>query len=80
MDSLVLLQCRQRLEETECCEQSPGVMLHTPDGHLRTLREIEAEVICLAMSRYQGNLTQVSRTLNIGRSTLQRKLDELRLR
>jgi DNA-binding NtrC family response regulator len=70
----------QPVGETDRSEAKPVVMLHSPDGHLRRLREIEREVICMAMSRYRGNLSQTARALNISRSTLQRKLDEHRLR
>ena len=54
-----------------------GVALFTPDGHLRRLDEIEADVIRLAIGRYRGRMTEVARRLGIGRSTLYRKLSEL---
>lgn len=56
--------------------EEPGVLFCTPDGHLRSLRQIEADVICLAMSHHRGNVCRVARDLNIGRSTLYRKLEE----
>jgi DNA-binding NtrC family response regulator len=70
----------QSAEETDRSEDNLGVMLQSPDGHLRRLREIERDIICLAMSRYRGNLSQTARALNISRSTLHRKLAEYRLR
>lgn len=55
----------------------PNVALFTPDGHLRSLEEIEADVIRLAIGHYRGRMTEVARRLGIGRSTLYRKLSEL---
>ncbi|RST30782.1 sigma-54-dependent Fis family transcriptional regulator [Sphingomonas ginkgonis] len=47
------------------------------DGHLRSLEEIEADLIRLAIGHYRGRMTEVARRLGIGRSTLYRKLSEL---
>ncbi|KQM13863.1 sigma-54-dependent transcriptional regulator [Novosphingobium sp. Leaf2] len=58
-------------------QESSGVMLYTPDGHLRPLEDIEADVIRLAIGLYRGRMTEVARRLGIGRSTLYRKLSEL---
>ncbi len=58
-------------------QESSGVMLYTPDGNLRPLDEIEADVIRLAIGLYRGRMTEVARRLGIGRSTLYRKLGEL---
>ncbi|MXO74500.1 response regulator [Altererythrobacter aerius] len=54
-----------------------GVMLYTPDGNLRSLEDIEADVIRLAIGHYRGRMTEVARRLGIGRSTLYRKLGDL---
>ena len=56
---------------------SGGVTLFRPDGNLRPLEEIEADVIRLAIGHYRGRMTEVARRLGIGRSTLYRKLGEL---
>ncbi len=56
-----------------------GVTIFEPDGHLRTLAEIEADIIRLAIGHYRGRMTEVARRLGIGRSTLYRKLEELGL-
>ena len=58
-------------------QQGVGVMLYTPDGNLRPLEEIEADVIRLAIGHYRGRMTEVARRLGIGRSTLYRKLADL---
>ena len=54
-----------------------GINLFRPDGNLRPLEDIEADVIRLAISHYRGRMTEVARRLGIGRSTLYRKLGEL---
>src|SRR5579885_1271995 len=48
-------------------------------GHMRKLEELEAEIIRMAISRYDGHMSEVARRLGIGRSTLYRKLKELGL-
>ena len=53
------------------------VTLFASDGHLRTLEEIEADVIRLAIGHYRGRMTEVARRLGIGRSTLYRKLGDI---
>jgi DNA-binding NtrC family response regulator len=58
-------------------QEGVGVMLYTPDGNLRPLEDIEADVIRLAIGHYRGRMTEVARRLGIGRSTLYRKLAEL---
>jgi hypothetical protein len=59
------------------CPDAYKLMLYTCDGHLRTLRQIEADVIRLAIELYRGRLAEVARRLGIGRSTLYRKMSEL---
>ncbi|MBV9045265.1 MAG: sigma-54-dependent Fis family transcriptional regulator [Alphaproteobacteria bacterium] len=49
------------------------------NGHMRRLEDIESEVIRMAISRYDGHMSEVARRLGIGRSTLYRKLKELGL-
>ena len=53
------------------------VTLYLQDGHLRSLEDIEADIIRLAIGHYRGRMTEVARRLGIGRSTLYRKLGEL---
>ncbi len=54
-----------------------GVTLYLPDGNLRPLDDIEADVIRLAIGHYRGRMSEVARRLGIGRSTLYRKLADL---
>ena len=46
---------------------------------MRPLEEIEAEVIRYAVAHYRGQMSEVARRLQIGRSTLYRKLEALGL-
>ncbi|MGZ5835559.1 MAG: sigma-54-dependent transcriptional regulator [Xanthobacteraceae bacterium] len=48
-------------------------------GDVRPLEDIESEVIRFAVSHYRGQMSEVARRLQIGRSTLYRKLDSLGL-
>jgi DNA-binding NtrC family response regulator len=50
--------------------------LLTGTGDVRSLEELESEVIRFAISHYRGQMSEVARRLKIGRSTLYRKLDE----
>jgi DNA-binding NtrC family response regulator len=45
------------------------------DGHLRSLNDIEADIISLAVTHHGGCLAEAARRLRISRSTLYRKLD-----
>jgi DNA-binding NtrC family response regulator len=46
-------------------------------GEMRTLEDIESEVIRFAINHYHGQMSEVARRLKIGRSTLYRKLESL---
>src|SRR3984885_14301468 len=48
-------------------------------GHIRKFEELESEIIRMAISRYDGHMSEVARRLGIGRSTLYRKLKEFGL-
>jgi DNA-binding NtrC family response regulator len=61
----------------QSAQEGMGVMLYAPDGNLRPLEDIEADVIRLAIGHYRGRMTEVARRLGIGRSTLYRKLSDL---
>jgi DNA-binding NtrC family response regulator len=49
------------------------------NGDVRPLEEIEAEALRFAISHYRGQMSEVARRLQIGRSTLYRKLESLGL-
>jgi DNA-binding NtrC family response regulator len=60
-------------------EPAPGeapVRILDGRGHLRTLEEIERDLIQLAIEIYAGHMSEVARRLGIGRSTLYRKVRE----
>lgn len=46
------------------------------EGHLRSMQEIEKDLIQLAIDTYEGKMSEVARRLGMGRSTLYRKLRE----
>lgn len=48
-----------------------------PEGDIRTMEEVEAEMLRLALERYQGRMSEVARRLGIGRSTLYRRVRDL---
>jgi len=62
---------------TRVAQPAPNVALFGPDGHVRPIEDIEADLIRLAIGHYRGRMTEVARRLRIGRSTLYRKLSEL---
>ena len=55
---------------------APPVRILDGRGHLRTLEEIERDLIQLAIEIYAGHMSEVARRLGIGRSTLYRKVRE----
>jgi len=61
-------------------EPSPyALMVVDVANHMRKLEELESEIIRMAISRYEGHMSEVARRLGIGRSTLYRKLKDLGL-
>ncbi len=48
-------------------------------GEMKTMEGLEAEIIRFALQYYRGRMSEVSRRLGIGRSTLYRKLKDLGL-
>ena len=55
---------------------SDGVAIFDREGNLRSLQEIEKDLIQLAIDTYEGKMSEVARRLGMGRSTLYRKLRE----
>jgi DNA-binding NtrC family response regulator len=56
-----------------------ALALLNTDGQVRPLEELEAQVIRYAVRHYRGQMSEVARRLQIGRSTLYRKLEALGL-
>jgi DNA-binding NtrC family response regulator len=55
---------------------SLGIPAVDAEGEIRTLEAMEADMIRLALGRYRGHMTEVAKRLNIGRSTLYRKMKD----
>ena len=73
---------RQRpLRPAVACAADAGDALPLLDaeGEVRPLDEVEAELIRYAITHYRGQMSEVARRLQIGRSTLYRKLEALGL-
>jgi len=51
-----------------------GIPAMTASGEVRSLDDMEADMIRLALGRYRGHMTEVAKRLGIGRSTLYRKM------
>lgn len=60
-------------------ENAEGFSPFDADGQLRTLADMEGEMIELAIRKYNGRMSEVARRLGIGRSTLYRKVREFGL-
>ena len=56
-------------------EVSP-VAIFDEEGDLRSLEEIERDLLAFAIDHYEGHMSEISRRLGIGRSTLYRKVRE----
>jgi len=64
------------LPSLEASEPDESVAIFDREGHLRSLQEIEKDLIELAIDTYEGKMSEVARRLGMGRSTLYRKLRE----
>lgn len=71
IDSLVPVELRQSPAVPDS-----AVSVLDREGHLRTLEEIERDLIEFAINNYSGHMSEVARRLGIGRSTLYRKVRE----
>ncbi len=68
-----------RARATPAHDSPYGISATDSGGHMRKLEDMESEIIRLAISRYEGHMSEVARRLGIGRSTLYRKLKDLGL-
>lgn len=62
--------------ETDVTVDHGPVDVLDAEGHLRTLEDIERDLIQFAIEIYAGHMSEVARRLGIGRSTLYRKVRE----
>ncbi|MGB6970019.1 MAG: sigma 54-interacting transcriptional regulator, partial [Methyloceanibacter sp.] len=56
-----------------------GIPALSEGGDIRSLEDVEADMIRLAFGRYRGRMTEIAKRLGIGRSTLYRKMREIGL-
>ena len=54
-------------------------LVNDETGEMKTMDGLESEIIRYALHFYRGRMSEVSRRLGIGRSTLYRKLKDLGL-
>jgi len=72
-----LIGAEDRIPHTvEIKPGSLGIPAVTDQGDIRSLEDMEADMIRLALGRYRGHMTEVAKRLKIGRSTLYRKMQE----
>jgi DNA-binding NtrC family response regulator len=62
--------------EVASTREETAVSVLDREGHLRTLEDIERDLIQFAIENYSGHMSEVARRLGIGRSTLYRKVRE----
>ena len=67
------------VQSSDSARGAIGIPAVTANGEIRPLDEVEADMIRLALGRYRGHMTEVAKRLNIGRSTLYRKMRDLGL-
>jgi DNA-binding NtrC family response regulator len=65
--------------DSSAAEDLGPVDIMDEGGHLRSLEEIERDLIEFAIETYAGRMSEVARRLGVGRSTLYRKVREYEL-
>jgi DNA-binding NtrC family response regulator len=65
---------RVELGSESTTEPRDGLAILGADGELRPLAEIEADLVRFAIAHYDGQMSEIARRLQIGRSTLYRWL------
>ena len=55
------------------------VALTSANGHFRALADIEAEILRAALQHYNWHISEAARQLDVGRSTLYRRIEALGL-
>lgn len=68
----------QKLDEKSSnrADDMKAVSVFDREGHLRSLEEVERDLIEFAIQNYSGHMSEIARRLGIGRSTLYRKVRE----
>ncbi len=52
---------------------SSGIDLFAEEGHLKTLDDIEQEIMAFAVNHFKGNITKAAKSLGVAKSTFYRK-------
>ncbi|GAA5098779.1 sigma-54-dependent transcriptional regulator [Bartonella acomydis] len=60
--------------------EQESIQFLNADGHVRAFAEMEHDIIEKAVKHYKGHMSEIARRLHIGRSTLYRKIEGLRVR
>lgn len=63
-------------ESRHLLDETKSVSVFDREGHLRSLEEVERDLIQFAIQNYSGHMSEIARRLGIGRSTLYRKVRE----
>lgn len=75
--SSMIPQARESLDLENAAVSAAGTLRAVDEqGEMRSLSEVEYDMIVMAIDRYSGQMSEVARRLGIGRSTLYRKLKE----
>jgi len=65
---------KNRKKSSDANKTFEKIELFKPDGQCKNLEEIETEVVEKLLDFFDGNLSEVSKQLKVGRSTIYRKL------
>jgi DNA-binding NtrC family response regulator len=71
--------CHTQVADSLHSKDSDFLDICDTSGHVRSLSDIEANVIKIALEKYNGRISDVARYLGVGRSTLYRKIRGIEL-
>jgi DNA-binding NtrC family response regulator len=75
----MVMPATQLLVSEDASDEGLPVDIMDEGGHLRSLEDIERDLIEFAIETYAGRMSEVARRLGVGRSTLYRKVREYEL-
>lgn len=67
----------QLMEDRPLEQSKRGIQPTKTDGSFKSFKELEQEIIALALAHHNHNITQTARTLGIAKSTLYSKMEAL---
>jgi transcriptional regulator of acetoin/glycerol metabolism len=62
------------MEKLKADDAISRIALFNDEGQFRSLDDVERTVLTIALRRYRGNASDIARALQIGRTTLYRRL------